>query len=98
MGHRDGLLMTLNLSEAKNHGCRPHLRGSVRRASGFVLTGYAEVIPGDRSRHSYFRLVDHASSIVGSAAHRSIAQRKSSRRLPLATRSTTHELKVWSAH
>src|SRR6266566_8730052 len=43
MGHRDGLLMTLNLSEAKNHGCRPHLRGSVRRASGFVLTGIAEV-------------------------------------------------------
>ncbi len=35
--------MTLNLSEAKNHGCRPHLRGSVRRASGFVLTGNAEV-------------------------------------------------------
>jgi hypothetical protein len=31
--------MTLNLSEAKNHGCRPHPRGSVRRASGFVLTG-----------------------------------------------------------
>ena len=30
--------MTLNLSEAKNHGCRPHPRGSVRRASGFVLT------------------------------------------------------------
>ena len=36
--------MTLNLSEAKN-GCRPHLRGSVRRASGFVLTGKAEGIP-----------------------------------------------------
>jgi len=35
--------MTLNLSEAKNHGCRPHLRGSVRRASGFVLTGNPEV-------------------------------------------------------
>src|ERR1700683_948188 len=43
MGHRDGLLMTLNLSEAKNHGCRPHPRGSVRRASGFVLTGYPEI-------------------------------------------------------
>src|ERR1700728_143439 len=43
MGHRDGLLMTLNLSEAKNHGCRPHPRGSVRRASGFVLTGYPVV-------------------------------------------------------
>ena len=39
--------MTLNLSEAKNHGCRPHPRGSVRRASGFVLTGYPEV----RTRH-----------------------------------------------
>ena len=36
--------MTLNLSEAKNHGCRPHVRGSVRRASGFVLTGKQEVI------------------------------------------------------
>ena len=34
--------MTLNLSEAKNHGCRPHPRGSVRRASGFVLTGKHE--------------------------------------------------------
>ena len=34
--------MTLNLSEAKNHGCRPHPRGSVRRASGFVLTGKPE--------------------------------------------------------
>src|SRR6266850_8196777 len=45
MGHRDGLLVTLNLSEAKNHGCRPHLRGSVRRASGFVLTGNPEVMP-----------------------------------------------------
>src|SRR5229473_1197717 len=43
MGHRDGLLMTLNLSEAKNHGCRPHPRGSVRRASGFVLTSNPEV-------------------------------------------------------
>ena len=31
--------MTHNLSEAKNHDCRPHSRGSVRRASGFVLTG-----------------------------------------------------------
>src|ERR1700730_8703350 len=41
MGHRD-LLVTHNLSEAKNHGCRPHPRGSVRRASGFVLTGKQE--------------------------------------------------------
>ena len=37
--------MTLNLSEAKNHHCRHHPRGSVRRASGFVLTGKPEVIP-----------------------------------------------------
>jgi hypothetical protein len=28
----------------KNHGCRPHPRGSVRRASGFVLTGYSSLI------------------------------------------------------
>ena len=34
--------MTLNLSEAKNHDCRHHPRGSVRRASGFVLTGKPE--------------------------------------------------------
>ena len=37
--------MTLNLSEAKNHDCRHHPRGSVRRASGFVLTGQQEVMP-----------------------------------------------------
>ncbi len=37
--------MTLNLSEAKNHGCRPHPRGSVRRASGFVLTSQPETDP-----------------------------------------------------
>ena len=36
--------MTLNLSETKNHDCRHHPRGSVRRASGFVLTGNSEVI------------------------------------------------------
>src|SRR5882762_3235207 len=42
MGHRDNLLVTLNLSGSKNHGCRPHPRGSVRRASGFVLTGKQE--------------------------------------------------------
>ena len=35
--------MTLNLSEAKNHGCRLHRRGSVRRASGFVLTSDSEL-------------------------------------------------------
>jgi len=38
MGHRD-LLVTHNLSEGKNHERRLYLRGSVRRASGFVLTG-----------------------------------------------------------
>jgi hypothetical protein len=45
MGHRDGLLVTHNLfeAEAKNHGCRSHSRGSVRRASGFVLTAHPEV-------------------------------------------------------
>src|SRR5215469_1268830 len=42
MGHRD-LLVTHTLSEAEYHGCRPHPRRSVRRASGFVLTGYSEV-------------------------------------------------------
>jgi hypothetical protein len=34
--------VTHTLSEAKNHSCRPHSRGSVRRASGFVLTGKSE--------------------------------------------------------
>ena len=42
MGHRD-LLVTHNLSEGKNHERRLYLRGSVRRASGFVLTGKPEV-------------------------------------------------------
>src|SRR6266851_2920710 len=42
MGHWD-LLVTHNLSDGKNHNCRPHPRGSVRRASGFVLTGNPEV-------------------------------------------------------
>jgi hypothetical protein len=36
-GAKHMMIRTLNLSD-KNHGCRPHLRGSVRRASGFVLT------------------------------------------------------------
>ncbi len=36
--------MTHNLSDDKHHDCRPHARGSVRRASGFVLTGNSEVI------------------------------------------------------
>src|SRR6266702_1014427 len=44
MGHRDNLLVTLNLSGSNNHDCRPHPRGSVRRASGFVLTGNPEVM------------------------------------------------------
>jgi hypothetical protein len=36
--------VTHNLSEGKTHEPRPYLRGSVRRASGFVLTGKSEVI------------------------------------------------------
>ncbi len=43
MGHRD-LLVTHNLSEDQNNEPRSYLRGSVRRASGFVLTGEQEVI------------------------------------------------------
>ncbi len=35
--------MTHKLSEAENQDCRHHPRGSVRRASGFVLTGKQEV-------------------------------------------------------
>jgi hypothetical protein len=45
MGHGD-LLVTHNLSEGKTHEPRPYLSGSFRRASGFVLTGYAEVVDG----------------------------------------------------
>ncbi len=37
------LLVTHNLSEGKNHEPRPYPRGSVRRASGFVLTGKPEI-------------------------------------------------------
>jgi len=44
MGHRDDLLVTLTLSEGKNHEPRPYPRGSVRRPSGFVLTGKPETI------------------------------------------------------
>src|SRR5215469_962568 len=44
MGHRD-LLVTHTLSEAEYHGCRPHPRRSVRRASGFVLTSNPEADP-----------------------------------------------------
>ena len=43
MGHED-LLVPHNLSEGKTHEPRPYLRGSVRRASGFVLTGKPEGI------------------------------------------------------
>src|SRR6266700_7069802 len=43
MGHREPPCDP-QLSAAKNHDCRHHPRGSVRRASGFVLTGYTEVI------------------------------------------------------
>jgi len=42
MGHRN-LLVTHNLSDGKCHYCWPHPRGSVRRASGFVLTGSPEI-------------------------------------------------------
>jgi hypothetical protein len=42
MGHRD-LLVTHNLTDGEHHSCRHHSRGSVRRASGFVLTGEPEV-------------------------------------------------------
>jgi len=36
--------VTHTLSEAEYHGCRPHPRRSVRRASGFVLTRNPEVM------------------------------------------------------
>ncbi len=42
MGHRD-LLVPHNLSDDEHHDCRPHARGSVPRASGFVVTGKPEV-------------------------------------------------------
>jgi hypothetical protein len=45
MGHRDDLLVTHNLSEGENHETQPYPRDSVRRASGFVLTGNPEVMP-----------------------------------------------------
>jgi hypothetical protein len=53
MGHRD-LLVTHNLSEGKNHERRLYLRGSVRRASGFVLTGKPSLI-GDTSKRDISR-------------------------------------------
>jgi hypothetical protein len=37
-------LVTHNLSEGKTHEPWNYLRGSVRRASGFVLTGNPEII------------------------------------------------------
>ena len=42
------LLVTHNLSEGKTHEPRPYPRGSVRRASGFVLTGKPAVIRRER--------------------------------------------------
>ena len=36
--------VTHNLSELKIKDCRHHPRASVRRASGFVLTGYSSII------------------------------------------------------
>jgi len=41
MGHGD-LLVTQNLYDHEHQLCRPHPRGSVRRASGFVLTGTSD--------------------------------------------------------
>jgi hypothetical protein len=41
--------VTHKLSELRIKNCRHHPRGSVRRASGFVLTGKAEVMPGHKS-------------------------------------------------
>jgi len=43
MGHRDDLLVTLNLSEGKSYHGWHHPRGSVRRTSGFVLTSNSDV-------------------------------------------------------
>jgi hypothetical protein len=44
--------VTQNLSDGNHHSCRPHPRGSVRRASGFVLTGNPEVKKADFGRSS----------------------------------------------
>jgi len=57
--------MTLNLSEAKNHDCRHHPRGSVRRASGFVLTGNPETILPPDLRASEPKQIDEVSSSLG---------------------------------
>src|SRR5438045_1718563 len=65
MGHRD-LLVTQNLSDAKHHSYRPHLRGSVRRASDFVLTGYAEVTWPARKIHIYVHGSWRSATIGGS--------------------------------
>jgi hypothetical protein len=48
MGHRD-LLVTQNLYDHEHQHCRPHPRGSVRRASGFVLTGNPELIHNEKA-------------------------------------------------
>src|SRR4029077_17757321 len=44
-GHKDYLLMTRQLISTARQPPLHYLTRSVRRASGFVLTGYAEVIP-----------------------------------------------------
>jgi hypothetical protein len=40
------------IAELKIKDCRHHPRGSVRRASGFVLTGYPEIIRLDDERQT----------------------------------------------
>ena len=37
-----------------------YTRASVRRASGFVLTGKPDVIPADPDQRHYFRLADYS--------------------------------------
>ena len=54
--------MTHKLSELKIKDCRHHPRGSVRRASGFVLTAM-EQFRKCRSRH-YFRIRDDTSEML----------------------------------
>ena len=42
--------MTHNLSDGEYHDCRPHPRASVRRTSGFVLTGKPDLMQYTDSR------------------------------------------------
>src|SRR5262249_6740621 len=65
MGHRD-LLVTHNLSDGEHHCCRPHSRGSVRRASGFVLTSNREV----KGPIVTFLFADHLGVSLEAAAAR----------------------------